>query len=74
MGFDPDEIKSDFLFARPSLLEGVGRIVDFGGSLSMYNFSRTPAEADARAIAVDWRAVGHDVRVALQKLLRAPSE
>lgn len=63
-----DSIESDFLFARPSFFEGVARIVDLGGSLNAYNRSRTPEEADARAIYEDWRALGHDVRVALDEL------
>lgn len=63
-----DEIQSDFLFARPSLIEGVARMVDLGGSLNVYNTSRTPDEADARAIYEDWRALGHDVKEALEQL------
>jgi len=63
-----DEICSDFLFARPTFVEGVGRIIDFSNSLNTYNQSRTGAEADARAIYQDWKAVGHDLRVAIDQL------
>lgn len=65
---DQDLIRSDFLFARPSFLEGVGRIIDVAGSLNMYNVSRTGEEADARAIYEDWKALGSDMRVALEQL------
>jgi hypothetical protein len=68
MGNKTDDIQSDFLFARPSFIEGVARMVDVGGSLNTYNQSRTPEEADARAILEDWMAVGHDVNVALKQL------
>lgn len=68
MGTNADEIRSDFLFARPSLIEGVGRLVDFRGSLNSYNDSPSPSEADARAIFEDWRAIGHDVEVALDEV------
>ena len=63
-----DEFVSDFLFARPSFIEGVGRILDVGNVLNTYNGARTPVEADARAINQDWRAIGRDVRAALEHL------
>lgn len=65
MTLDLDELQSDFLFARPSFIEGVARIVAFSGSLNTYNASRTPEEADMRALQKDWKAVGHDLKVAL---------
>jgi hypothetical protein len=43
-------------------------MVDFGGSLNAYNQSATGAEADERAMLEDWKAVGHDLRVALDQL------
>jgi hypothetical protein len=50
------------LFASPSFLEGVGRIVDFGGTLTEYNRSPSGAVADYVALACDWRAVGNDLK------------
>ena len=35
-----------FLCARPSFVEGMARILDFGGNLDQYNQSITPAQAD----------------------------
>ncbi len=52
---------TDFLYARPSFLEGVGRLLDFGGTLNVYNASGSTEEADARALAADWAAVGEDM-------------
>lgn len=46
---------TDFLFARPSLLEGMGRVVDWGDTLTEYNSSPDPDQA---ALAMDWVAVG----------------
>jgi hypothetical protein len=57
---------TDYLYARPSFLEGISRIFDFGGTLTAFNTSRTPAEADARAILEDWRTVGSDLRAAVE--------
>ena len=59
--------ESSFLFARPSFMEGVARILDFGNTLSQYNGSVNPNEADARAINSDWKSVGNDIREAEAK-------
>ena len=50
-----------FLCARPSFAEGVGRILDFGGTLDQYNGAITPAQADYLALRGDWRLVGLDL-------------
>lgn len=69
-----DELQSDYLFARPSFVEGVARMIDLSSSLNTYNSSRSGEEADARAISLDWRAIGHDVRVALEQVRRETSK
>ncbi len=56
---------TDFLYARPSFLEGVARVLDVGGGLTEFNKSLTIEEADLRAIAADWGAVGQDLRDAI---------
>ncbi len=55
------------LFPRPSFLEGLGRIFDFAGALNIYNQSRTPAEADYKAMNADWAAVGADMWAAVEQ-------
>jgi hypothetical protein len=57
-----------FLFARPNFLEGMARTIDLFGLLSrQYNRSRTPEQADARAIKSDWLAVGEDFWRAIEQ-------
>jgi len=56
------ETHSDFLYASPSFVEGLARIVDLGGTMNEYNASPTGQEADAVAIWMDWAAVGQDMR------------
>lgn len=56
---------STFLFASPSIWEGLGRLVDFGNALNVYNTSPSPEAADARALEMDWRAVGADLKSAI---------
>jgi hypothetical protein len=51
---------TDFLFARPSILEGIGRCIDLFGVLNHYNYSQNGIEADSYAIANDWAAIYAD--------------
>lgn len=61
---------SALLFAEPSFLRGVARLLDFSGSLSDYNFGLTPRETDALALAADRRAVLQDYRDAHEQIRR----
>lgn len=61
---------STFLFARPSVIEGAGRILDFGNTLNEYNKSMTPEQADRIAIACDWRQVGLDISEIIHQQLQ----
>ncbi len=59
--------RSGFLFSQPSIIEGVGRLVDWGSTLNIYNTSSTSEEADYKALQSDWRAVGDDITEAINK-------
>ena len=52
---------TDFLYARPSVIEGIGRNMDFFGSMNSYNYSENGDEADKIAIANDLLAVYMDL-------------
>ena len=58
--------KTDFLFAQPSFLSGVARVVDLGGTFDSYNRSANEASADLRAICSDWAAIGEDMKKAIE--------
>lgn len=60
--------KTDFLFARPSFLEGVARAIDLGSTLQVYNTSDTPEQADRRALTEDFVVVGEDMREAIREV------
>ena len=66
---------TDFLFARPSFLEGLARLADYFGVLQEYNTSSTTEAADERAIRADWAAVGNDLWTTLNRtqLQQTPS-
>lgn len=55
---------SMILFARPSFLEGMARVLDVGGTLNEYNSSLSPEQADYAALSADWRAVGEAIKQA----------
>ena len=65
-----ESVRATFLFATPTWQEGVGRLVDFGDSLTEYNRTSSPADPDARAVAQDWLAVGDYIRSAMYSLRR----
>ena len=56
-----NRLRTDFLFARPSFLSGMARVLDLFGVFDSYNESRSTEEADARAMYADWRVVGQDI-------------
>jgi len=60
---------SDFLFARPSVLEGIGRNVDFFGVLNHYNKSQTAREADLKAMKNDLETLKQDFEIAYGKVI-----
>jgi hypothetical protein len=59
---------SNYLFARPSFIEGMARVVDLGGTLNEYNTSMDAAQADRLAFAADILALRQDYEIALQRL------
>jgi hypothetical protein len=58
---------TDYLYARPSFIGGMAKVLDLGDTLTMYNASRTPAEADYRATKCDWAVVGKDLRDSVER-------
>jgi hypothetical protein len=55
-----------FLYARPSFIGGVARLLDFGGTLKVYNTtSGSEYMPDLRAFQEDWKAIAEDARAAL---------
>jgi hypothetical protein len=59
---------SDFLFSAPSVIEGIGRIFDFSGSMQVYNECLTPQQADSLALYNDFKAIGIDIQNAAYHL------
>jgi len=56
---------SDFLFARPSWLSGMGRVIDLWGCFEDFNDSPTAEMADRRGLYSDWQIVGQDLILAI---------
>jgi len=62
------------LFAKPSFFEGMARVLDLGGTLNEYNYSRSGSHADMHAVGNDWIAVGEDLRGAVETVTGSKSE
>ena len=58
---------TDFLFAKPSFVEGAATVLDLFGLLHDYNRSENGDKADAWALYHDFRAVGLDIETALEQ-------
>lgn len=63
---DLDKSLTFSLFARPSFIEGIGRIFDLGSSYQVYNRHRTGTDADLNALKRDWLMVGDDIQAAIE--------
>lgn len=59
---------TDFLFARPSFLGGMARVLDIGGTQQEYNYSLSGEQADRIALEQDWRAVYGDWAAAVPQI------
>ena len=59
---------SGFLYARPSFLEGMARLLDFGNTLTEYNRSLSPQQADFLALRADWRVAARDMGIAFSEV------
>ena len=65
---------TDFLFAKPSFFGGMASTLDVGATLTVYNESQSPAEADAKALASDWQMVGEDLKGAISDFEKSHGE
>ncbi|MBU0668043.1 hypothetical protein KJ951_01110 [Patescibacteria group bacterium] len=59
-------IETSYLYANPSFIGGMAKVLDMGGTLVVYNESSTPVVADIKAMSNDWKAVGKDLAYSIQ--------
>lgn len=55
---------SDFLFARPKMIDGIASVIDLCGVYTMYNDSKNGVDADRRAKQADLQALKGDFEIA----------
>jgi hypothetical protein len=60
---------TDFLFATPSFISDMGRILDIGATMAAYNSSKTPEEIDREALCSDWAVVGSEIKWAAEQFV-----
>lgn len=63
------EPASDYLYACPSFAGGVASVLDLFGVFDTFNYSRTSAAADRRALLADRMIVYGDIRLAVRDTL-----
>jgi hypothetical protein len=61
------DIINQSLFSMPTFTKGAARTVSLFGGLDKYKTSKTPKEADRKAMAQDWKSVGQDLKVAIEQ-------
>ena len=61
---------SDFLFAMPTFISGMGAAIDLGGTMMSFNTSFSPEEADALAFANDWSIVNCEIKNVIKKEIK----
>jgi hypothetical protein len=59
--------RTNRLFHRTSVLDGIGSIINIPGNYFDFNYSNSGEEADRVAIENDWGVVGDDIRKAAKK-------
>ncbi|MBV8774177.1 MAG: hypothetical protein JO166_17865 [Deltaproteobacteria bacterium] len=62
MADEEKDVRTEFLFARPSFWSGVARLIDLWGWFDSYNLGQSAEESDVRALYSDWRIIGQDLR------------
>ena len=63
-------MRTDYLFAMPSVWSGAARLFDLFGVFDTYNDGASDDLADARAIYSDWRITGQDLAGAMMVVER----
>lgn len=61
------DINTDFLTATSGFVTGMGSAVGLAGNFYGFNYSKTPTEADVRALRADWVMVGRDLADVMKK-------
>ena len=66
-------MRTDYLFAMPSVWSGAARLLDLFGVFDTYNDSASDDLADARALYSDWHIVGQELADAMMRVEREPT-
>jgi len=57
---------TSLLFGKQTILTGMASVLDLSGSMMQFNQSPSGEQADLSAMARDFRAVGSDMKMAIQ--------
>lgn len=63
---DFNELSATFrLYSVPSFMDGMAMALDYAHTMPEFNTDSNPADADGKALAADWAAVGNDLASAM---------
>ena len=65
-----NDVRTSFLYVEPSIVAGVGRVIDLWGGFDLFTMSHSGEAADARALFADWRMIGQDIRDTMPRAVR----
>jgi len=65
MGHEPKRVTSDFLFSTGDFVVGIGSVFNVFGNYFAFNYSKTPQDADRRALSTDGELVKRDFGTAV---------
>lgn len=63
-----NKYKTNILFSRPTIIDGVASIFNISGNYFEFNYSESAEEADSKAIESDWGVIGNDIIEAKKQL------
>lgn len=63
------KFNTDFLFPVQDEITGIASVLDIFHANTVYNYSKTDTEADQKAIAHDWAAIGEDLSDVINKYI-----
>lgn len=63
--------KTNLLFNRPSVVDGMASIFNIYGNYFEFYYSESGEEADRKAIESDWGVVGNDILEATKELIKS---
>jgi hypothetical protein len=64
------QCETDFLTPQNSFIAGMGSVINIDGNYFDYNSSSSAEEADKKAIFMDWKMIGEDIKKSINSFVQ----